>query len=85
MKKSEYIHEVKPKAAIEASGIKTLRHGRIVVVDHHVALAFETFHYKFFPVLIPGPVRGRKLSNTLTKPIQYNRDAARQKTAPKDG
>jgi len=51
MKKSEYIHEVKPKAAIEASGIQTLRHGRVVVVDHHVALAFETFHYKFFPVL----------------------------------
>ena len=51
MKKSEYIHEVKPKAAIEASGIQTLRHGRIVVVDHHIALAFETFHYKFFPVL----------------------------------
>jgi len=51
MEKPEYIHEVKPKAAVEASGIQTPRHGRIVVVDHHTALAFETFHYKFFPIL----------------------------------
>jgi len=51
MKKSEYIHEVKPKAAIEASGIKTLCHGRVMVVDHHEALAFETFHKKYFLVL----------------------------------
>ncbi len=52
MKKSEYIHEVKPKAAIEASGIKTLCHGRVMVVDHHEALTFETFHKKYFLVLL---------------------------------
>ncbi len=84
MKKSEYIHEVKPKAAIEASGIKTLCHGRVMVVDHHEALAFETFHYKFFPVLL-SLTHARATMFNLTKPIQYNRDAASQKPTSKGG
>ncbi len=46
VKKSEYIDQVKPKTAIEASGIETFRHFRIMTLDHHIALTLETFHTK---------------------------------------
>jgi hypothetical protein len=49
MKKSEDIHEIKPKPTIKTPGIETFCDGGIMPLHHHKPIAFKTFHVTFFP------------------------------------
>ncbi len=44
VKESQHIHEIKPKPAVHASGIKTFRDRRIMPFDQHKPVASKTFH-----------------------------------------
>lgn len=50
MEKSEDIHQVKPKAAIETASIESFRDRGIMSFYHHEPVAFKTFHSMFFPI-----------------------------------
>lgn len=51
VKKTEHIHEIKPKPAIEASGIQTLGDRRIMPFDHHEPVASQAFHNALSSIL----------------------------------
>jgi hypothetical protein len=44
MKKAEQVCKVNPKTAIQTAGIESPIHQRIVTLDHHEALTFQTVH-----------------------------------------
>jgi len=44
MKEAKQIGKVNPEAAIQTAGIESPIHERIMTLDHHEALAFQTIH-----------------------------------------
>jgi hypothetical protein len=72
MKEAKQISKINPKPTIQAAGIKSAIHQRIVTLDHHKPFALKTIH--------PSPFENDQLSN----PIHDQCDTTGQKSPAED-
>jgi hypothetical protein len=91
MKESEQIGEIDPESAIQATGIETPIHERVMPLHHHESFAFQAVHR---PTLAPlrigfvvGPAQLRPIPTSslyLAESIEDQGEAAGQQPAPED-
>ena len=90
MKESEQIGEIDPESAIQATGIETPIHERVMPLHHHESFAFQAVHR---PPLAPSNrFRGRPSAaqadtdvvTVLAESIEDQGEAAGQQPAPED-
>jgi hypothetical protein len=74
VKKPEQIRKVYPKAAIQATGIESSVHQRIVAFDHHESLTSQTIH-QYIYLQIPD----------LLKSFHHQRHATCQQSSADNG
>jgi hypothetical protein len=52
MKEAEEVGKINPKPAVQATGVQTPVHQRVMPLDHHEAFAFEAVHRLIEPEIM---------------------------------